>query len=90
MNCSPLMSNEKVNYGCSTFHACAQLWVWKQFAPGGVKPLWGTPGPADPTPVLPAASHPHHVFPISLSFAFPFRPMLLAIIAHHRPDAKSP
>lgn len=90
MNCSSLMSNEKVSYGCSNPHGCAQLWFWKQFAAGEGKPLWGAPGPADATPLLPASSHRHHVFPISLSFAFPFRPVFLAIIVHHLPDAKSP
>lgn len=90
MHCSSLMSNEKVSYGCSTPRGCAQLWFWKEFAAGEVKPLRGAPGPADPTPLLPASSHLHHVFPISLSFAFPFRPGFLAIIVHHLPDAKSP
>lgn len=71
--------------GCLIPHACAPLQFWKRFAPGEVKPLWGAPRPADPTPFLPASSHPHHVFSISLSFAFPFRPVFFVIIAHHRP-----
>lgn len=76
---------------CVSNSSClAQLRFWKQFAPGEVQPLWGAPGPADSSHFLPAASHLHHVFPISPSCAFPFRPVFLAIIAHHHPDAKSP
>lgn len=84
MNSSSLISNKKVRLWVSNSCLCSVV-IWKQFAPGEVKLLQGAPGP----PFLPASSHPHHVFPINLSPAFPFRPMFLALIVHRSQKAVS-